>query len=153
MVYFCTFTAFSHLNNLQLYEILRARQQVFQIEQGIKYVDCDNKDLTAWHLCLWKEGTNELMAYLRVVPPRGQEGSHHSVGRVLTTSPFRGQGLGKAVMEELLSRYESIIGDVPLTMSAQAYLKNFYEAYDFIPESAVYHEEGIPHIRMTRHRS
>ncbi len=145
-----TFLPFDKLSNIQLYKILEARQEVFQIEQGIHYNDCDKLDYQAWHLCLWSKDGEELMAYLRLLPPSPQK-KYHSVGRVLTTSRYREQGFGKALMNELLTQYQEIIDDVPLTMSAQAYLREFYQRFGFSPESDVYMEEGIAHIRMTRY--
>ena len=37
-----------------------------------------------------------------------------------------------------------------ITVSAQKYLKNFYESHNFIQIGVEYLEDGIPHIRMDR---
>ena len=37
-----------------------------------------------------------------------------------------------------------------ITISAQVYLKNFYESHQFKQVGASYLEDGIPHIEMLR---
>ncbi|EEX38195.1 ElaA protein [Vibrio metschnikovii CIP 69.14] len=38
--------------------------------------------------------------------------------------------------------------DKDIEIGAQHYLENFYQSYGFQPTSAVYLEDGIPHIDM-----
>ena len=94
--------SFEQLHQTELYAILRARQEVFVVEQKIRYVDADGKDLSAFHLSGWQG--SELAAYLRVIPL--DKGPLYKIGRVLTRGPFRGQGQGEAILQELLRRVE-----------------------------------------------
>ena len=59
------FTAknFNELSSLELYEILKARSQVFIVEQNMRCQDMDGVDLTARHFALLKDG--KVLAYLR----------------------------------------------------------------------------------------
>ena len=41
---------FDELTTNELYEILRARAEVFVVEQTCVYQDCDLKDQKSWHL-------------------------------------------------------------------------------------------------------
>jgi ElaA protein len=47
---------FEELSPVELYSILRLRNEVFVVEQNCPYVDTDNKDQDSWHLCGWQDG-------------------------------------------------------------------------------------------------
>lgn len=133
------------LTKRELYAILAARQEVFVVDQKIRYVDADGKDFTSYHLSGWQN--DELLAYLRVIPwARGS----YKIGRVLTRLPYRGQGHGEALMQELLRVVPRELGSCHLTMAAQLYLEKFYQKFGFVSEGDVFLEEGIQHITMSR---
>jgi ElaA protein len=87
---------FDELSNEVLYAILKARQQVFIVEQNCPFLDADDVDQHCLHLLAWKIwGANRsLAAYARLVPP-GIKYVEPSIGRVITAAEFRGQGLGR----------------------------------------------------------
>ncbi|HYX35888.1 MAG TPA: GNAT family N-acetyltransferase [Oligoflexus sp.] len=134
------------LSKTELYAILRARQEVFVVDQKIRYVDADGKDFSCFHLSGWVH--DELVAYLRVIPV--PETGVYKIGRVLTRLAYRGQGLGQGLMQELLRRATHELAPCHLTMAAQLYLENFYQKFGFVSEGAVFWEEGIEHITMSR---
>ncbi|HET9237787.1 MAG TPA: GNAT family N-acetyltransferase [Oligoflexus sp.] len=134
------------LSKRELYAILKARQEVFVVDQKIRYVDADGKDFQSYHLSGWKG--EELVAYLRVIP--GNTAGTYKIGRVLTRLDFRGQGHGEALMHELLQLAARELGRCHLTMAAQLYLEKFYQKFGFVSEGAVFLEEGIQHITMSR---
>lgn len=141
---------FNELSNKDLYEMLKARQQVFSVEQNCIYLDMDDLDFNSWHLLAWISDDNQmpyLGGYLRIVPPGGKYG-HPSIGRVLTSSKARGIGLGKTLLKSALEQSKKIYPNDPITISAQAHLENFYTAFGFSTCSAPYDEDGIPHIEM-----
>ncbi|SMF06679.1 GNAT family N-acetyltransferase [Pseudobacteriovorax antillogorgiicola] len=140
------FSPFSELSPEQVYQILKVRQEVFIIEQEIYYVDTDDRDQDAWHLFAWDEDKREVYAYLRLLPPGKM--ATHSVGRVLTSRSHRGQGLGKQLMAEFMQQVQERWGAIPLSMSAQSHLEEFYRPFGFETVSEPYWEEGILHIRM-----
>lgn len=57
--------AFNELSVSELYKIMVARQEVFIIEQAVKYQDADNTDQKAFHI--WAENSKgQLLAYCRI---------------------------------------------------------------------------------------
>ena len=144
-----SFKSFNELTVEELYKILKARQEVFQMEQEIRYVDCDDVDLHCHHLCLWSDSNDskELIAYLRLLPI----GKYRfpGVGRVLTHKKYRGKGHGKQLMNYLVKTVAKENNFPGISMSAQAYLEKFYQDFGFKTESEIYMEEGIEHIEMS----
>ena len=139
---------FAGLDTAALYAIMAAREEVFVVEQHCAYRDADGRDPAAWHLVGWG-GARDVAAYLRVLLP-GARFAEHSIGRVLTTAAFRGQGLGRALMRRGLARVAEQFGAVPIRIAAQAHLADFYGSLGFVTASEPYEEDGIPHIDMLR---
>lgn len=140
---------FNELSVSDLYEIIKAREAVFVVEQNCPYQDADGKDSNAWHLVGWDEADNkkELVAYLRVLPP-GTSFDEPSIGRIITTLKVRGKGLGKEIMEKAIQKVKELFPNQPIRMSAQEHLETYYEKFGFKKNSGVYDEDGIPHIDM-----
>ncbi len=137
---------FKGLTHAELYALMAARQSVFVVEQYCPYLDADGLDLECWHLLgLAPEG--HLLAYLRVIPP-GCRYEEPSIGRVLTTTEGRGQGFGRALMEEGIACLRTLYPNAPIRISAQRYLEAFYTSLGFYPVSEPYDEDGIPHVEM-----
>ena len=93
---------FSEFTKQEFYKILVARQKVFIIEQNCNYLDCDNKDEQSYHLLGMDK--NNIASYMRIIPP-GISYKDASMGRILTTSKYRGNGLGKLLMKEGIFMY------------------------------------------------
>ena len=138
---------FDELSAAELYDLLRLRAEVFVVEQQCIYLDPDGKDSRALHL-LGYEG-DKLAAYTRLFGP-GDYFAEASIGRVAVNREFRGRGLGREIMEASLKAVQDRYGPVPICLSAQSYLRRFYEELGFRIEGAEYHEDGIPHILMLR---
>ena len=138
---------FDELTPHELYAILQLRNEVFVVEQNCVYQDADNKDQTAWHLMAWKDGL--LAGYTRLIPA-GIAYEQPSIGRVITSQKFRGDGLGKILMQRSIEWMEKIFGRTSIKLGAQLYLKKFYESFGFQQSSDVYPEDGIEHIEMIR---
>src|SRR5690348_7886978 len=89
-------TRFDDLGPHHLYALLRARIEVFIIEQRCAFLDTDGVDLHAWHLLGWVAPRDAgdagdaspavLAAYLRLIEP-GKVFAEPSIGRVLTVAP------------------------------------------------------------------
>lgn len=140
----CTF--FSDLTNIELYKILQLRNEVFIVEQDCVYPDIDGKDFEAHHLCAWRN--NKLLAYSRLLPPGISYPEMASIGRILTASSVRRQELGKELMVKSIEETHRLFGPVKIAISAQLYLRKFYESFSFVQTSEVYLEDNIPHIHM-----
>jgi ElaA protein len=140
-----TYKHFSSLTTQELYTILSLRSEVFVVEQNCVYLDADNKDLDAWHLCGWENDT--LFAYVRILAP-GVSYEEASIGRVLTNPVFRKNGYGIELMKLAIEKTLQQYGVQKIKIGAQLYLLNFYSNLGFIQTSEVYMEDGIPHIEM-----
>lgn len=135
------------LTPAELYAALVLRARVFVVEQQCAYPDPDGLDLATdvWHLFGWQDG--ELHAYLRLL---GAVRDEVVIGRVIVAPEGRGSGLGHRLMAEALSACAERWPGRALLLSAQAHLQAYYGRYGFTPCSAVYDEDGIPHIDMRR---
>ncbi|THK42577.1 GNAT family N-acetyltransferase [Methylophaga sp. SB9B] len=135
---------------LELYEIIKARESVFVVEQNCPYQETDDLDPHAWHLSALVNG--ELAAYARVVDP-GMKNNQPSIGRVMTLKNFRGQKIGRALMEEAIKFTEQKYPENDIKISAQVYLQKFYESLGFYSFGEPYDEDGISHIDMIKHEN
>ncbi len=144
-------TDFEGLSRDDLYAILKAREEVFVVEQECAYLDVDGRDPVSWHLIGWSgEGeARSVAAYLRIVHP-GHRFAEASIGRVLTTAEARGRGLGREMMREALKHFEEVSPGAPIRLSGQEHLQDFYRGFGFETASEVYEEDGIPHVEMLR---
>lgn len=144
-------SSFEDLSRHDLYQIAKARQQVFIVEQNCPYPDLDDLDPVSWHLIGRTEvpDKEDLLAYARICPP-GTRYTEPSIGRVLTTAAARGEGLGKLLMAEAIRRTESLYPRMAIKVSAQHHLERFYTGLGFVTVSDLYDEDGIPHIEMVR---
>lgn len=139
---------FSDLSNLELYQILQLRTEVFIVEQNCVYLDADNKDLKAWHMCGWKD--DRLVAYTRLLAKGVSYPDAASIGRVITAESVRGKNIGRELMKRSVEKVYELFGNVPIRISAQLYLKKFYESFSFSQKGEVYLEDGIEHISMLK---
>ncbi|MGF6968394.1 ElaA protein [Paraburkholderia sp. WC7.3g] len=142
---------FVDLTGVEVYEMLAARSAVFVVEQNCVYGDIDGLDIEAWHLLAYGTGDDTalppLAGYLRVLLPDAADADVR-IGRVLTTAPFRGIGLGNAMLERSLAQIHAQWPDTPIRLHAQAHLQGFYGAFGFRPVSEIHDEDGIPHVWM-----
>lgn len=138
---------FNELYASELYQLLQLRSEVFVVEQNCVYQDIDGKDEIALHVLA--EIDNQVIAYARLFKPDDYF-KNASIGRVVIDKKFRANKLGHDLMKEAITALESVYGNQPITISAQLYLKTFYESHDFKQVSEMYLEDGIPHIEMLR---
>lgn len=132
---------FDELSARELYEIVRARQEIFLMEQGIICRDFDGIDYNSLYCCLF-EG-EKVVAYLRAY--RGDDGRVH-IGRVLSIR--HKEGLGRRLMELSIPVIKERLQCEQITLHSQKHAEGFYLKLGFVTESDVFMEEGIPHVRM-----
>ncbi|MEF9934107.1 MAG: GNAT family N-acetyltransferase [Clostridium sp.] len=140
-----TIKKFEELSNKELYNILKARFEVFVLEQNCTEEDCDDKDYESYHLQYIENG--ELVAYLRI-PTKGVSYEETSIGRVLVRSKYRKKGIARDMMKIAISFIENTLGEKAIKISAQEYLVDFYSSLGFEKVSDIYDEGGIPHVKM-----
>jgi ElaA protein len=132
---------FSELSLSELQFIYMARQQVFALEQRAIYLDADGADEFSWH--------PTPLAYARLVAP-GVKYAEPSIGRVITTAPARGTGLGRELVARAVAQCERLWPAAGIRISAQSHLVRFYAEAGFVAVSGDYMEDGIPHVEMLR---
>lgn len=135
------------LTALELYEVVRARESIFVVEQQCAYQECDGVDPQSWHLRVTVDG--ELAAYARVVDP-GIKYTEPSIGRVIALPKFRNLQIGRALVAEAIAFTELHFPGQGIRIGAQARLEKFYASLGFHTVSDVYDDDGIDHIDMLK---
>ena len=133
---------FHELSNIELYQILQLRTEVFVVEQDCVYQDMDDKDFESLHVVLLLD--NSIAAYTRIY--ESSKASH--IGRVVVKKENRKNDLGKLIIKESIDSCESVYGSQDIIISAQLYLLKFYSELGFKSEGDIYLEDGIKHIQM-----
>lgn len=138
---------FDELGTDELYQIIRARVDVFVVEQNCPYQDLDNYDQLAIHL--WAEKDAEVMAYCRIFD-KAIKYPETSIGRVITTQKARGKGLGRQLIAYAVQIIENRLKTKDIRISAQDYLIKFYSDFGFRDTGKKYLEDNLPHTEMIR---
>ncbi len=135
---------FDQLTSYELYDILRARSEVFVVEQNCVCLDMDNDDQKAIHV--WMTADDKVVAVARVFPA-GIHLKEASIGRVVTTE--HGTGYGKQIMLFAIDTAVKEFNATRIEIEAQEYAKGFYEKVGFKQTSDTFLLDGIDHIKMT----
>ncbi|MGM0619710.1 MAG: GNAT family N-acetyltransferase [Bacteroidota bacterium] len=139
------FKHFNELSNLELYELLQLRAEIFVVEQTCIYNDLDGLDKEATHLIVKNE--DEIIATSRLLKP-GTRFPDFSIGRVVVKKEQRGKQLGKRMMEIAIQFMLTEWETKTIKVSAQKYLERFYKNLEFDIFTNDYLEDGIPHVGM-----
>ena len=138
---------FNELTIDQLYELLQLRSQVFVVEQDCVYQDIDSKDQKSLHILGLKN--NKIIAYTRIFKP-GDYFNEASIGRVVVTENERKFKYGHQIMKASIAAIAAHFNTATIIISAQTYLKKFYNNLGFNQIGDGYLEDGIPHIKMLK---
>ena len=138
---------FNELSTLELYSLLQLRSEVFVVEQNCVYQDVDGKDDNAIHVLGFLD--NELASYSRIFD-KGIYFEEASIGRVVVSPKHRDKKLGHDLMQVSIAAVKEHFKEHNITISAQEYLKKFYESHGFVQTSEMYLEDDIPHIQMKK---
>ena len=138
---------FEELTNQELYSLLRLRSQIFVVEQNCAYQDLDGKDQKALHVLGLKN--NEIIAYTRIFKP-GDYFEYASIGRVVVIESERQHKLGYEIMRASIEAIKDHFNETKIKLSAQCYLKKFYNNLGFHEVGEEYLEDDIPHIAMIK---
>jgi ElaA protein len=138
---------FNELNTQELYDLLQLRSEVFVVEQNCVYQDIDGKDKKALHVLGYKN--KNLVAYTRVFKA-GDYFKQASIGRVVVLQNERQHKYGYDIMEASIKAIQDYFNTKTIKLSAQTYLKTFYNNCGFTEQGEEYLEDGIPHIEMIK---
>lgn len=115
------------------------RKQVFIIEQNIpEEEEWDDQDMISDHFVVYDQ--DQPIATARLL-------QNNSVGRVAVLKAYRGQGIGRMIMLEIIRQAHRQDRKF-LHLSSQVHAISFYEKLGFSIQGDAYDECGIPHIKM-----
>ena len=115
------------------------RELVFIVEQNIPEQDeWDDQDAISQHFVVYDH--DQPIATARLL-------QDNSVGRVAVIQKYRGQGIGRMIMLDII-RYAQQQQYPFLKLSSQVHAISFYEKLGFVTQGDPYDECGIPHIKM-----
>ena len=135
----------------ELYAIMVLRQEVFSVEQECAYLDADGLDQVASHL-LGRNLENQLISYARILAEGKKYQGHVALTRIVVAKEARKVGAGRELVRNALDVIQQKFGSTPVKISAQTYLIEFYQSFDFKIKGKEYLEDGIPHIEMILNR-
>ncbi|MDO9274329.1 MAG: GNAT family N-acetyltransferase [Lutibacter sp.] len=139
--------SFSELSTKELYAILQLRAEVFVVEQNCVYQDIDGKDEKALHVIGFKK--DKIVAYCRIFKP-GDYFEKAGIGRVVVAKNERKFGYGHVIFQHSVEAVKEYFKETSIKISAQLYLKKFYESHGFVQVGEGYLEDDIPHIAMIK---
>lgn len=138
---------FQELTNKELYDLLQLRSEVFIVEQKCVYQDLDGKDEKALHVI--GEKNNKIVAYTRILEP-GDYFKDAGIGRVVVSKEERQHKYGYDIIGASIKTIKTYFNTTRIQLSAQVYLKNFYNNLGFKEVGEEYLEDGIPHVLMLK---
>lgn len=125
----------THADSLKM-----VREEVFIQEQHVPVaLEWDGLDETATHL-LALNRVGEAIGCARLL-------GDGSIGRMAVLKPWRGQGVGCALLTKAVSIYREL-GVAKIMLSAQVHAIPFYEKAGFVCCSEPYLDAGILHVDM-----
>ncbi len=136
---------FDKLSLMELHDLLWLRNEVFVFGQKItEESEVDGLDPECVHVIGRLRHDGKVVATARIfideVPMK--------VGRVAVDMKLQRSGVGSQLMRYV----HEVIGDRDAVLSAQDYLRGWYESLGWVTDSDVYDEAGIPHVHMHRDR-
>jgi len=136
---------FAKLSVNELYDLLYLRQQIFVVEQNCIYLDADGVDKECLHLLGLVN--KKIVAYARIIPA-GITYTTPSIGRVVIDEKYRGKKYAYKLMQKAIELTVQKMKAKKITISAQLYLKDFYEKLGFKTVGDVYLDCDLPHLKM-----
>ena len=123
-------------------ELRRIRHQVFVVEMHVpEALEWDDADAVSLH-ALAVDVRGNAIGCARLLPD-----GH--IGRVAVLAPWRGRGIGSALLRALIERARAR-SDTRVMLNAQVAAIPFYERHGFTAHGEVFDEAGIAHRAMAR---
>ncbi len=120
--------------------LLDLRNTVFIQEQGVpESRERDGLDVDCWHV-LARDDAGQPIGCGRLSPK-------HKIGRMAVLADWRGEGVGAAMLRELLGRARTL-GWSEVGLDAQVSALGFYERAGFIAHGEEFEDAGLPHRAM-----
>ncbi|MBI1396854.1 MAG: GNAT family N-acetyltransferase [Betaproteobacteria bacterium] len=120
--------------------LARVRRAVFIVEQRIPEAEeWDAADAVSLH-ALARTSVDAPVGTGRLLPGA-------RIGRLAVLRPYRGQGIGRAILRALMNAAAGR-GDTHVLLHAQLSATGFYAREGFVAFGPVFEEVGIPHQAM-----
>ena len=120
-------------------DICAIRYKVFVGEQKVpEELEIDGLDDQAKHVLAFVDG---------VPIGTGRILSDGHIGRVAVLKDYRGLGIGKSIMKDLI-KWAQNMNLEKVWLSSQWHAHSFYLDLDFVCVGEIYKEAGIDHIKM-----
>ena len=121
-------------------DLLALRHEVFVQEQGVPEA-LERDDLDAYcHHVLARDDDGQPIGCGRLTP-------QHKIGRMAVRQAWRGQGVGAAMLRELVEKARAL-GWPEVSLGAQLPAIGFYERQGFSAHGEVFDDAGIAHRAM-----
>lgn len=128
-------------------DAVKIRQIVFVKGQGVPAsLEIDQNEAYCQHFVLYDDN-GRAAATCRILP--NQEHTQATLQRMAVLDTYRGQGLGKILLEDVLSFCKQQ-GFQKVTLHAQLTARGFYDKMNFLPIGEIFEEAGIQHITMEK---
>ena len=134
---------FYELSLDELYEIVKARELVFHMEQKVTDIDFDDVDKTSYHMFALED--NKFIGYIRIYIDENNKDVVH-LGRFLTI--VRRKGYGRKIFKEAVDYSINKLHAKRIEIHAQTYVKDLYKEFGFVEVNEPFYEAGIEHIKM-----
>ena len=134
---------FKELELKEFYEIVQLRLETFVVEQTRIYNDLDAIDLRALHL-FHQDAKGRVDTYARIF----ETGGRVHFGRVAVAKDSRSQGLGRAMVEQILDLCEQSFPGRIIEIEAQEQVVGLYEKLGFQRVSEPFILASTPHVKM-----
>jgi predicted GNAT family N-acyltransferase len=125
---------------------LKLRHQVFVVEQGVpEELEIDSHDeAEAIHFLGYIDDAPVASARLCVF------GQLAKIQRVVVIKEYRGQSLGRMIMQHMMQFVRDNALAPTVGLDAQTYAVSFYEGLGFKPIGEEFDDAGIEHIHMVQ---
>ncbi len=126
-------------------DCLAIRHQVFVLEQNVAFdLEVDGLDAQAIHFLLYFDHHPVGTARVRLV----KDNQEAKIERVAILLGYRGQGLGKQLMQFILDDLRDNYAIKSTVLGAQVQVIPFYESLGFVAYGEIFWDAGIEHQMM-----
>jgi ElaA protein len=127
-----------------LYALLRLRERVFVVEQGLAYPELDGRDLEENARHFWVAGDDkEPIGCVRLLE---DDSDALRIGRMCVAAAYRGRGLARRLMEAALAD----AGEGCCVLDVPRQWTGFYSRFGFDVDGEEFSDHGIPTLPMRR---
>jgi len=136
---------FEQLSTHELFLLMRARVDVFVVEQTCPYPELDDIDCHPQTLHLYDMADSMVASYARCYL---KNETYSAIGRVLVAKSQRGNRVGLELVAQAIKCCFIHFPKQHIYIGAQTYLLDFYRSFGFEAVGETYLEDGIAHQDM-----